>query len=379
MISFVNWKTNMSSAIETKLSQLDVDKSDWMPVKFGDITFEPKETVKDALKEGIEHVVGLEHIQTGDIHLRNSNGIEQSTTFTKKFSPNDLLFGRRRAYLKKAAQAQFTGICSGDIIVMRAKYDLMPELLPFIVNNDKFIDWAIQHSAGGLSPRCKFKDLANYEFLLPPKAQQAVIAKLLWSLDDVIEKNFQTLDTLKIYRKCFYKTLTKETNKFGVHKIKDLMNFNYGKGLKESDRVKGKFAVVSSSGIKGYHHKALVQGPGIVVGRKGNVGQVTWVDNDFWPIDTAYYITLKKEYKHISLKFFYYMLKSINLAKYSIATAVPGLNRDDALLTKAYMPNDDEIEIYLRKFDKIYNQISELNALIKALRILQKSLVSKVF
>ena len=153
------------------------------------MAFDPKESVKDARAEGIENVVGLEHIDSEDIHLRRSNSIDESTTFTKKFSEGDILFGRRRAYLKKAAQAPFEGICSGDITVMRANEELLlPELLPFIVNNDKFFDWAVTHSAGGLSPRCKFKDLANYEFLLPPKEQQVEIAELLWAADDVIEK-----------------------------------------------------------------------------------------------------------------------------------------------------------------------------------------------
>ena len=69
----------------------------------------------------------------------------------------------------------------------------MPELLPFVVNNEKFFDYAIKHSAGGLSPRVKFKDLANYEFLLPPKDQQAQLAKLLWAMDEVVEKELAVL------------------------------------------------------------------------------------------------------------------------------------------------------------------------------------------
>lgn len=172
-----------------EISNLKIDKSKWKPVKFGDIVAEPKEVCKNVIAEGVEHVVGLEHIDAGDIHLRNSASIEDRTTFSKKFKKGDVLFGRRRAYLKKAAQAEFDGICSGDITVFRAKKDkLIPELLPFVVNNDKFFDYAIKHSAGGLSPRVKFKDLANYEFLLPPKEEQAKLAELLWAMDDVIEK-----------------------------------------------------------------------------------------------------------------------------------------------------------------------------------------------
>jgi type I restriction enzyme S subunit len=162
------------------IENFSIDKSNWQKVKFGDVVFEPKESVKDPVAEGIEHVVGLEHISSEDIQLRRSASIEKSTTFTKKFCKGDVLFGRRRAYLKKAAQADFEGICSGDITVMRARNDILqPDLLPFIVNNDKFFDHAITHSAGGLSPRVKFKDLADYAFYLPTKVKQVEIVRLL--------------------------------------------------------------------------------------------------------------------------------------------------------------------------------------------------------
>lgn len=175
---------------------LKIDKANWTPVKFGDVAFEPKENAKDIYNEGIEHVVGLEHIEAENIHLTQSGKLEESTTFSKKFKKGDVLFGRRRAYLKKAALASFDGICSGDITVFRAKKNILPKLLPFIVNNEKFFDYAVKHSAGGLSPRVKFKDLANYEFLLPPKDQQAQLAELLWAMDEVIEREREVLEML---------------------------------------------------------------------------------------------------------------------------------------------------------------------------------------
>lgn len=177
---------------------LSIDKSNWTKVKLGDVVAEPRDTVKDFASEQIEHVVGLEHIDSEDIHLRRSASMDSSTTFTKKFSAGDVLFGRRRAYLKKAAQAKLSGICSGDITVMRVKEDLLPELLPFVVNNDKFFDYAVKHSAGGLSPRVKFKDLADYEFLLPPKDQQTQLAELLWAMDVMVERDLISLDKLSL-------------------------------------------------------------------------------------------------------------------------------------------------------------------------------------
>ena len=180
------------------LKNFSIDKSDWTPVKFGDVVYEPRVSVKDPGAAGIEHVVGLEHIDSEDIHLRRSASIEDGTTFTKKFDVGDVLFGRRRAYLKKAAKADFSGICSGDIIVMRAKENLLPDLLPFIVNNDNFFDFAIKHSAGGLSPRVKFKDLAEYEFLLPPIKIQSSIVNLLQSCDQTTQTTRRSMDLAAI-------------------------------------------------------------------------------------------------------------------------------------------------------------------------------------
>lgn len=175
------------------IKDFSIDKSDWEKVKFCDVVFEPKESVKDPVAEGIEHVVGLEHINSEDIHLRRSASIKESTTFTKKFIAGDVLFGRRRAYLKKAAQAHFNGICSGDITVMRANKNILPDLLPFIVNNDKFFDYAITHSAGGLSPRVKFKNLASFSLFIPPPTEQEKIKNLLCSMDELMKLNINSI------------------------------------------------------------------------------------------------------------------------------------------------------------------------------------------
>ena len=207
-------------------AKLSFNKANWMLVKFGDVAFEPKENAKDIYNEGIEHVVGLEHIDSENIHLTRSGILEETTTFSKKFKKGDVLFGRRRAYLKKAALANFDGICSGDITVFRAKKNLVPELLPFIVNNEKFYDYAVKHSAGGLSPRVKFKDLANYEFLLPPKDQQAKLAELLWAMDEVIESERVVLKRLKLMEWIFI--VEQYSIKEGELTLSDLTNKKHG-------------------------------------------------------------------------------------------------------------------------------------------------------
>lgn len=361
------------------MKELSLDKSNWKPVKFGDVVFEPKESVKDILADGIEHVVGLEHIDSEDIHLRRSGSVDNGTTFTKKFSPGDVLFGRRRAYLKKAAQANLEGICSGDIIVMRAKDTSVTDLLPYIVCNDGFFDYAIQHSAGGLSPRVKFKDLANYEFLLPPPEYRPELSKLLSSLEKSVESNARLREKCSQLKNSYMKKFSSGGEGWLPLKIKDLMHFEYGKALKESDRNGGSYPVVSSSGVQGFHDAYLVPGPGIVVGRKGNVGEVTWVDGDFWPIDTSYYVVINERYSHLPKKLFFYLLKSVNFKKFSIATAVPGLNRDDAHYSDVYFPEEDLIEDILEEINLIESTGLDVEKKFVASKKMMKSLVNQVF
>lgn len=375
----------MSSAIETQLSQLTIDKSDWTPVKFGDVAFEPKESVKDALKEGVEHVVGLEHIEAGDIHLRRSNTIEESTTFTRKFSPGDVLFGRRRAYLKKAAQADFMGICSGDITVMRAKENLMPELLPFIVNNDNFFDWAITHSAGGLSPRCKFKDLANYEFLLPPNAQQAEIAELLGAMDEVIQKENELQlaaeavedsvkrDIKKIY---FDKKQEAAAAEFKEGQLEDFFVLQRGFDLTKKNSGNGEVPVISSSGISYFHNEHKCDGPGVITGRKGKIGDAFYINGPHWPHDTSLWV---KDFKGNNPKFVYWFLKSINLEQFNAATAVPTLNRNVLHPLKIRFPSVKRQGKYCLTLDALEKQKIGISEHLSITSDLQKSLISQVF
>lgn len=182
---------------QISLENFKINKNNWKKVKLGDVVFEPKESVKDPVAEGIKHVVGLEHIDSENIHLIRSASIDESTTFSKTFRLGDVLFGRRRAYLKKAARAEFDGICSGDITVMRTKNGLLTELLPFIINNDKFFDYAITHSAGGLSPRVKFHDLADFELQLPNEEQQVELSNLFGAIDNLLESERQVLENLQ--------------------------------------------------------------------------------------------------------------------------------------------------------------------------------------
>ena len=160
-------------------------------VRLGDVAKEHKETCKGDKSD--YPIVGLEHLEPECITLSQWSE-STDNTFSKVFRKGHVLFGRRRAYLKKAAVAPFDGICSGDITVIEAiPGRIIPELLPFVIQNDALFDFAVGRSAGSLSPRVKWEHLKNYEFELPASVEeQRKLADVLWSIEQT-RKSYNSL------------------------------------------------------------------------------------------------------------------------------------------------------------------------------------------
>ena len=118
-------------------------------------------------------------------------------------------------------------------------------------------------------------------------------------------------------------------------KLGDFVVFNYGKGLPERDRVAGLYPVYGSAGMVDTNKDYLVEGPGIVVGRKGSVGEIYYTDKNYFPIDTVYYITKGEKY---NLRFLYYLLQTIDFKSLNSDAAVPGLNRNTAYAQEVLLP-----------------------------------------
>jgi type I restriction enzyme S subunit len=138
-----------------------------------------------------------------------------------------------------------------------------------------------------------------------------------------------------------------------VKTLKDLLELAYGKALKKPDRKGGSVAVYGSGGVGGYHDKSLVDGPCIIVGRKGNVGKTFWVDKNCWPIDTVFYV--KSEFSKFYL---YYNL--LHQRFFNSDAAVPGLNRESAYSNKIIIPSAELVT----KFDEFIKPIFKQRYLI---------------
>jgi type I restriction enzyme S subunit len=182
--------------IEKKV--LKLDKSKWKLTKLGDLANDVSKRVDNPRKSEYKRFVGLEHFVSGEIKIKNWGSTENLASSAKAFQSGDILFARRNAYLRRASLVEFEGCCSGDAFVLRENHKkVVPGFLAFLMNSTALWDYANSNAAGTMSKRVKWRDLAEYEFLLPPKEEQAKLAELLWAMDEVIEKEKEVLENLE--------------------------------------------------------------------------------------------------------------------------------------------------------------------------------------
>ena len=181
----------------------DTLKPGWTHVAFGDVVRLSAARAPDPEAAGFARYVGLEHLDPGDLTIRRWGDVAAGTTFTSVFRPGHVLFGKRRAYQRKVAVPDFSGVCSGDIYVFEStnEHHLLPDLLPFICQTDGFFEHAIGTSAGSLSPRTNWKSLAAYEFALPPLDEQQRMITVLKAMEEAGEAIVDADRTTQAIRK----------------------------------------------------------------------------------------------------------------------------------------------------------------------------------
>lgn len=327
-------------------------ESSWQLKKFGECA----ELIRNTCLPGefeAESYIGLEHIEEGKLRLLEiGNSIDVIST-KSRFEPGDILFGKLRPYFRKVVRPSFSGVCSTDIWVVRAKHNTDQGYLFYWMASQEFINSATQASEGTKMPRAKWDFLERIEKTVPPLPEQRAIAHILGALDDKIELNRRMNQTLEAMAQALFKSWFVDFEPFRdqgmqdsplgeipvgweVRKIGEVLELKYGKGLREDDRQPGDVPVYGSNGQVGWHNMSLVKGPGIVVGRKGNPGTVIWVPTDFFPIDTTFFVETKGPIR--SMAYLFHALRSLDLPSLGADSAVPGLNRNMAYMSDILVP-----------------------------------------
>ena len=172
-------------------------KPGWKTWRFDQIATNIVERVDPGATD-LERYVGLEHLDSDLLKIRRWGTPDDVIGEKLRFWKGDIIFGRRRAYQRKLAVANFDAICSAHAMVLRAKPEIvLPDFLPFFMQSDLFMNRALEISVGSLSPTINWRTLAEQEFSLPPLDEQLKISIVLTSIDNVCQKSFRLSDTLK--------------------------------------------------------------------------------------------------------------------------------------------------------------------------------------
>lgn len=233
---------------------------------------------------------------------------------------------------------------------------------------------------GATVDRIPLTTFPDFPVRVPTLPIQRRIAGILSAYDELIENSQRRIKILEsmaraLYREWFvhfrfpgHENHPRVASAVGeipmgweVKKLGDVLDLNYGKGLKKEDRRDGPFPVFGSSGMVGSHDTSLVKGPGIIVGRKGNVGSVFWSDDDFFVIDTAYFVT-----SSLPLRFLFYVLPTLNFINSD--AAVPGLSRTQAYSLDVLVPPATLLTEFCELADTFERQAITLQRQIQNLR-----------
>jgi type I restriction enzyme S subunit len=404
-------------AIMTKIDLNNLDRSTWETFTFEEIASKVSETV-DPNKTELGLYIGLEHIDAEDIHIRRTGTPDDVNGQKLKCYPGDVIFGKRRAYQRKAAIVDFEGICSAHAFVLRANPDVIdPKLFTFFLHSDQFMHRAVDISVGGLSPTINWGDLKHQEFQLPPKDQQTQLAELLWAMDEVIEREKELL--IKIDQFLHIKMIellngynlvsdkTKLPNGWTIKKISELGKLNTSsvdKKIIENDKMINlvNYMDVYSSMDKKIDNRIdfmrvtanenqliknqLKKGDVLFTPSSetsDDIGHSAVVYEDLEDTLHSYHLVRLSFQDEIDLNFKRFIFNNPSVL-YNFAILSKGVTRmtlslDDFNNTEVRIPTIEEQKNIANKLSEILENKFSLDDKIKSSQSLQKSLINQVF
>jgi len=173
----------------------------WVRVRFGDIAEQINDRVDDPNAAGVDRYVGLEHLDPGSLRVIRWGSPDEVSAQKLRFFPGDIIFGKRRAYQRKVAVAEFAGICSAHAMVLRERAGaIAPGFLIHFMASDVFMERAVQISVGSLSPTINWSSLRDQEFVLPAIDEQQRVVPLLEARRLIGERLVRLHESLDVMR-----------------------------------------------------------------------------------------------------------------------------------------------------------------------------------
>ena len=332
--------------------------------------------------------------------------------------PGDIVYSRRgdverRALIREREAGWLCG--TGCLRVRFGDGVVHPPYAAYYLGHPIVREWIVRHAQGATMPNLNTSILSSLPFVLPSMDDQHAIAHILGTLDDKIELNRRMNETLEAMTRAIFQSwfvnfdpvrakasgesadsicqrlgLTPELlalfpdgfedSELGggplgwlPTRLDEILELAYGKALKATDRIDGEIPVYGSGGVTGYHNESLIDGPSIIVGRKGTVGSLYWEDRSSCPIDTVFYVKPKLE-----LTYCFYLLQTLALETMNTDAAVPGLNRNNVYRLMTTMPSEKLRAAFERVAMSVRRHMRSNNMELKNLSDVRDALLPKL-
>ncbi|MCF1504024.1 restriction endonuclease subunit S [Afifella sp. H1R] len=338
-------------------------------------------------------VINVRNIGFGSIREDKLEYINESTTarlHSHLLQVGDLVFGRkgaveRHAFISSNAEGWLQG---SDCLRLRivTPRRALPRFLSYVFLTQQHQRWMQQQCSHGATMASLNQDIIRRIPLeLPPLDTQQRIADILSAYDDLIENNTRRIAILeemarRLYEEWFvhFRFPGHEAAKFvdtpegrlpegwRRGRLRDVVVLQRGFDLPRKAREPGRAPIISATGATGTHRMSRVKGPGVVTGRSGSLGEVMYVQEDFWPLNTTLW---GKEFPLGSPRLAFYLLRTIDLKGFNSGAAVPTLNRNDVHDLPITLPPRELLSLWdpltdrlLRLQDSLRRQNANLRA-----------------
>lgn len=364
-------------------------------------------------------MVRTTNIRGGRIDLTDSKCVTEETfrSWTRRANVEvgDVLLTREAPIGEVGYVAHNLPIFLGQRIV---QYRANPKVLESRFLLYAFLSPSLQaqfrahEGSGSVVSHIRVGDCYKFEIPLPTLQEQRTIAQILGTLDDKIELNCRMNETLEAMARAIFQSwfvdfdpvrakasgesadsicqrlgLTPELLELFPDSFEDselgeiptgwlptrldaILELAYGKALKATDRIDGEIPVYGSGGVTGYHNESLIDGPTIIVGRKGTVGSLYWEDHSSYPIDTVFHVKPK-----VQLTYCYYLLQTLELETMNTDAAVPGLNRNNVYRLLTAMPCAEIRAAFERLAESVRSQVCANTEELKTLSDIRDTLL----
>lgn len=268
--------------------------------------------------------------------------------------------------------------------------DVCPEFLAYILKSPERKEYMEQVAGGSAQPKLGIYKIEAIKVDLPDIQIQHKIADILSAYDDLIENNQKQIKLLeeaaqRLYKEWFVdlrfpghentKIVDGVPEGWSRTNINEILTFHRGYDLTKNEMKAGRYPVVGSTTVIGYHNEFKIKGPGIVTGRSGSLGKYQFIWDNFWPHNTSLYIS---DYKDHNVFFVYSLLQTVDFASLNNGGAIPTLNRNVLSNIEVIEPEKKLQDMFAKIAEPQYQKINNLEKQNNQLKMARDVLLPKL-